>query len=91
MLYPDVPEIVVNMKNLNELEFPIVFRICAFDIDDPDKRYTKVGYKDSWNFYLGQSVFNDSVYGWNGHQKNGSTLGTVEGKNCNVNLRCRLD
>ena len=55
------------------------YHFCAFDINDQDARYTKVGYKDSWNFFQGQSVFNDSVYGWNGHQKNGSTLGTVEG------------
>ena len=79
MLYPDVPEIVVNVKNLNEIEFPFVFRICAFYIDDNDERYNKVGYKDSYEFFLGQSMFNGSVYGWNGHQENGSTLGTVEG------------
>ena len=79
MLYPDVPEIVVTMKKLNEIKFPILFRICAFDIDDRDKRYTKAGYMNTYDFYMGKSMFNDSVYGWNGHQKNGSTLSMVEG------------
>ena len=80
ILYPEVPEMIVNIKNLGEIEFPILFQICAFDIDDNDERYNKVGYQHSYYFFLGKSMFNDSVYGWNGHQANGSTLDTVEGE-----------
>ena len=79
ILYPDVPEIIVSKKNLNEIEFPMTFRICAFDLYDTDSKYKLFGYESYKGFFRGMSMFNDTLYGWAGHDQNGSVLGSVEG------------
>ena len=79
ILYPDVPEIVVLKKYLHEIDFPITFRICAFEIENKYERYRKLGYDTDDDFFLGKSRFNESVYGWKGHHEDGSTLASVEG------------
>ena len=38
-----------------------------------------LGYKRIYMFYMGKSKYNSSLFGWNGHVKNGSTLGSTEG------------
>ena len=37
----------------------------------------EVGYEDTWSYFLGQSKFNQSVYGWAGHTEDSGTIGTV--------------
>ena len=82
--YPEVPEIVVSKKNLNDIEFPMTFRICAFEHDneqyDPVSRYESFGYANHQEYFRGLSMFNDTLYGWAGHDINGSVLGNVEGE-----------
>ena len=81
LLYPKFPEIVKYKRNLSEIEFPVVFKVCANEanISSAKEKYTEVGYTDLWTFFYGQSLYNDSIYGWAGHTENGSTVGSVEG------------
>ncbi len=83
ILYPDVPEIVVYQKNLNEKDFPMNVRICAHELNDIKSRYQKFGYKNVDEYYMGKSMFNGTLHGWAGHSKNGSVLGNVEGETLN--------
>ena len=41
--------------------------------------YEKVGYGHYGDFFRGKSMFNKSIYGWNGHRENGSVFGSTEG------------
>ena len=79
-LYPEVPEIVVSKKNLNEIDFPITFRICAFELNDTVSRYKLFGYNNHDDYFRGRSMFNDTLYGWAGHDQYGSVLANVEGE-----------
>ena len=79
ILYPEVPEIVVIKKSLHEIDFPITFRICAFEIEDKYERYNRIGYEHDDDFFLGKSMYNNSIYGWQGHLEDGSTIASVEG------------
>ena len=82
-LYPEVPEIVVSKKNLNEIEFPMTFRLCVFELRDTVSRYQQFGYAHYNDYFRGQSMYNKTLYGWAGHDQNGSVLGNVEGEMLN--------
>ena len=41
--------------------------------------FKKIGYEEIWKFYAGQSLFNKSLVGWNGHTVDGGTIGSIEG------------
>ena len=79
-LNPEVPNVKIYKKQLGDIEFPVVFRICLHDAYHNEKRYKDVGYNDVHDYYLGISRFDKSIRGWAGHYENGSTIGTVEGK-----------
>ena len=79
ILYPEVPEIIVYEKKLNEIDFPMNLRICVHDLNDETSRYRKFGYGNVFKWFMGKSMFNDTLHGWAGHSKNGSVLGNVEG------------
>ena len=81
LLYPEFPEIVNRKTSLKDLEFPIVFRVCATEanLTGANEKFHEVGYTDLWKFFHGESMYNDSFYGWAGHTENGSTIGSVEG------------
>ena len=61
ILYPEVPEIVVQKRNLKEIDFPMSFRICVNELDDIRSRYQKFGYRHFYDFFRGKSMFNDSL------------------------------
>ena len=79
ILNPEVPEIVVYEKNLNEIDFPMNLRICAHELNDKTSRYRKFGYRNVFRWFIGSSIYNDTLHGWAGHSENGSVLGNVEG------------
>ena len=79
-MYPAVPEIVVYKKELSEIEFPLLFRICLFEHQNKTDRFQKYGYNDVVDYFNGVSKFNRSMLGWAGHAENGTTLGSVAGK-----------
>ena len=81
MLNPDLPTTKTYVKHLNEIEFPLVFRICAYEFDRSNVRFQNYGYSYDFDYFIGQSMYNNSLFGWNGHTKNGSTIGSFEGYN----------
>ena len=79
ILNPDLPEISVYKKELNEIDFPLSFLICIDQLQNDTSKYVEVGYKNVWKFYKGESMYNASITGWRGHTENGSKYDTVEG------------
>ena len=79
LVNPELPDVKVYVTNIEEIDFPLSFRLCLyyyiFDVD----RYRDLGYDDSFDFYLGMSMYNESLIGWNGHNEDGSTIGSTEG------------
>ena len=62
---------------LKDIEFPLVVKVCVV----PGFNQTaihEVGYADAWNYFRGQSRFNNSFIGWAGHTEESGTYGTVE-------------
>ena len=80
MIYPSIPSVKIYKKSYNEIEFPIGIKLCATEDRESDiLRHNISGYERSFRYYLGQSMFNDTAFGWSGHTENGSILGTAEG------------
>ena len=80
MIYPNTPSVKVYKKSFNEIDFPISIKICATEDRDRDTmRHNVTGYKRSFKFFMGESMFNDSLFGWRGHTKDGSVLGSTQG------------
>ena len=68
----------MTKKNLNDFDFPIIFKICV----QPGFNITALkdeGYSGINEYFLGKSRFNNSLYGWAGHNNASGTRGTVEG------------
>ena len=81
LVFPQLPSIRVYEKHLKDMEFPLAVTLCLFDISSKFSKYTKQGYKNPADFFLGKSLFNKSLVGWSGHTKDGQTLGTPQGHN----------
>ena len=66
-------------RNLDDIEFPIVFKIClnpAFKIDE----IQSAGYASLWDYFHGKSKYKKrKFYGWAGHYENGSFISSVKG------------
>ena len=62
------------------IDFPLVFKLCATELRNSYDRYSNLGYKDDFHFFKGVSKYNESLFGWSGHQPNGSTIADVKGK-----------
>ena len=89
--YPDQPSIKLYKKDVNELDsFPISFKICVKELENPSERYEKVGYSTLWNFYKGIPDFSGSWVGWSGN-KTGNTRTTAEGTDFyHLTQKCQL-
>ena len=61
-----------------DIDFPVIFKLC-FRKENEDENLHALGYRYMRDFYRGKSIFNGSLIGWNGHTKDGQTLGIVEG------------
>ena len=79
IINPEVPETIIYKKNIKEIKFPIIFRICLFEIEDQSLKYQNVGYSDVSGFFRGESMYNESWVGWMGHTINKTVIGTVDG------------
>ena len=78
--YPENPSVKIYKTPLKEIVFPITLKFCIKDlVAKPEARYQKYGYWNVWPFFLGQGMYGGKIFGWNGHTKNGSTIGTVQG------------
>ena len=80
IVHPPLPEVEVSKEDLRDLEFPLVFRICAFELFGNTERYENVGYSDYWEFFNGNSMYNSELFGWSGFTEDNTTIATVEGK-----------
>ena len=87
-VYPSETTTRFIKRRLDLIEFPVLFKVCLNPAFDEDK-FRKFGYDNLWNFFLGRSVWTTGhgarVYGWAGHQENGSTLSSPEGDIPNFN------
>ena len=71
LLHP-LPVTTIKEIQLADLEFPIVFKVCAHVMWEDNLRYQEVGYLDEEGLYLGQSKYDPNQFGWSGHSENGS-------------------
>ena len=77
---PDLPEIEISDVKLEDIDFPVIFKICLYDLQDTSQRYKNLGYGEVDYFFSGYNADNNSLIGWNGFGDNGEPIGTVEGK-----------
>ena len=80
ILQPDIPNVRVYRSPLKDIEFPLIFKICAYQIKNENERYKRAGYENYPAFYRGESMYNETLVGWGGHSQNFSNLGPVKGK-----------
>ena len=79
-LNPENPNVKYYEMDLKDIEFPLTFKIC-YERDDQLEIFQNLGYdRIYYDFYKGRSMYNSSLYGWNGHTKNETTIIPVESK-----------
>ena len=79
MMYPELPTVHVYEKNLKDIQFPISFTVCLYEIENSVARYQKLGYYHVGWFFTGISSYNSSISGFRGHTEDGGILSTKEG------------
>ena len=77
-IFLELPDTKVYNLDLKDIEFPLVYKLCVHDLINPKKRFRELGYDNIWGLYRGQSMYNNTLYGWSGHTENGSTLGSIK-------------
>ena len=85
--YPKYPSIRIRKTELRNIDFPLVFKFCIKDGKNKNI-FQKLGYKGRYEAFVGSSMFNRSLFGWNGHTEDFSTLMPVRGKNCQIAQVC---
>lgn len=80
MLNPDEPSVRSYEKDLSEMPFPLLFKMCV----EAEVPYTKedlltFGYGNLQRYYKGMSTYNKSWIGWAGMAENGSSLDLEKG------------
>ena len=79
---PDHPSIKLYSKNIDEFDvFPISFKFCVKELENPLERYRKVGYANAWDFFKGITDSSGSWVGWSGNNTGNTTRTSVEGTN----------
>ena len=78
-IYSKIPENITFNKELPDVSFPILFKICLFETEDNYAKFREFGYEGVYNYFRGESMFNKSIIGWAGHTENGSVITTVKG------------
>ena len=77
-VHPSQTETVLEDKKLDDIEFPVLFKICfknSFDLT----KLEEAGYSSVSKYFSGVSKFNKSLYGWAGHTENGTVGEGVSG------------
>ena len=72
--HPDQPSVKTYKRDLKDLEFPMAFRVCFEAMENIYDRYHKIGYNDVNQVFSGESKFSKTLFGWNGHDENQSTI-----------------
>ena len=63
---PEHPVTETYRQDLNEMEFPVIFKVCVIPGFDASAM-KREGYSGATGFVDGKNLFNDSVLGWGGH------------------------
>ena len=80
---------ISNHIESGNISFPVVFQLCLAELKSKGDKYQRFGYKDEENMYLGQSLYNKSVFGWAGHRNNGSYF-SVAGRLIKISLNLMI-
>ena len=75
-IHPSRKTTDITEKKLEDLEFPIVFKVClkpGFNIT----ALKEEGYESFSGYFTGQSRYNKSIYGWAGHTETFQSKSTV--------------
>ena len=65
-------------RDFHEIEFPLTIKVCVSPGFN-DTALQEVGYTDTFYYFLGESRYNDSIYGWGGHTNTSEVFGSVLG------------
>ena len=90
LMHPEYPSIRVYSKDLNQISFPLTFKLCVTEQENFTERYTKMGYADEHSFFTGKSIFDEELIGWGGHSRNGSSLHHVLGLGVHILSKVNL-
>ena len=78
-LFPQKTSSRLEERKLDDIEFPILFKIClnpAFDL----QKLKNVGYSSLWRYFAGISDrASGKTYGWAGTNEDGTKYATVAG------------
>ena len=77
-IHPRDTNTVTEKKDISEIDFPVVFKICFRPGLDEIKLF-KLGYAAIFYYFVGRSRFNSSLVGWAGHTKDGGIYSNVSG------------
>ena len=80
-VHPSQTVTSVEKKDLNDIPFPVLFKICIKPGFDREELLT-AGYLHAGRYFLGESRFNGSIHGWAGHLPDGRVKGNVAGRVC---------
>ena len=72
LLHPS--QTTTSIQEHKVTEIPILFKICV----NPGFNLTKIkeeGYKDTYYYFLGQSMYSNTSYGWSGINNNRTVAG----------------
>ena len=83
ILHPSTPSVRHESIKLKDIEFPLDFSFCFPDFER--NRFKNYGYLYDQRLFRGDSAFNRTIVGWNGHMENGSTIMSIGGKSQNQN------
>ena len=61
---------------LRDIDFPVIVKICVIPGFN-EKALKEAGYDDTWSYFLGQSMFDNTTYGWAGHVNQSETVEEV--------------
>ena len=62
-----------HIRNLGDIEFPVLFKLCVKPGFD-EERLLEHGYESEFHYFVGQSRFNKTNFGFNGHFENETML-----------------
>ena len=86
-LYPTETSTRLSERKLDDLDFPVLFKICLNPAFNEDK-IKEVGYYSLWSYFTGKGRWRNSnggaVYGWAGHWENGSIVSSIKGELINL-------
>ena len=54
-IHPALPTIEKHIVDFKDLKFPFIFRLCAMERTNEEKKYKNFGYKNVHDFFLGES------------------------------------